>query len=259
LRFLLTAFILFPFLLLSQSVTKTNANQANGWYNYFGNHKIAKHFAVHTEIQWRRNNVITDKQQLLMRYGVDYLLNENIVFTLGYGFIQTYPYGEMPVKYEFNEHRLWQTLTIRNKVNRFYLNHRFRPEQRWLEEKKLNAKNEFDRNGWKYFNRIRYRFMVTVPLNKEALDKGSIFATAYEEAFINFGKNVALNIFDQNRIYAAIGYQFVKNGNIQLGHLNQFLIKPDAVRFENNHTLMLSLTYNVDFTKLKKEMKSILQ
>jgi hypothetical protein len=112
------------------------------------------------------------------------------------------------------------------------------------------------REGWLYANRIRYRFMVNIPFNKKEMSKGAVFLSVQDEVFINFGKTINYNIFDQNRLYGGLGYQFVNNGNIQLGYMNQLLEKPDGIRFESNHTLVLSLTYNIDFTKLKKETTS---
>jgi hypothetical protein len=54
---------------------------------------------------------------------------------------------------------------------------------------------------------------------------------------------------DQNRFIAALGWRFDKNFNVQVGYLNQFVVKTDGLKMERNHTLWISTTYNLDFTK----------
>lgn len=81
------------------------------------------------------------------------------------------------------------------------------------------------------------------------MEMGAIFVSLYDEVFLQFGPNFGRNYLDQNRLYGAIGYQFLPNANAQLGYLNHFVIKSNALDAENNHTLQLSLTYNFDFRK----------
>ncbi|MEY3426197.1 MAG: hypothetical protein RL679_1555, partial [Bacteroidota bacterium] len=67
--------------------------------------------------------------------------------------------------------------------------------------------------------------------------------------FLGFGKGIGKNILDQNRLYGAIGWRFTKDFQVQLGYLNQFIVKSDGVKMERNHTLQIGATYNMDFTK----------
>lgn len=225
----------------SARAQKQIVNQYNGWYMYFGNHKLTNRFGIHTEYQWRRANWIRNWQQSLLRVGVDYKLTEGAVFTLGYGHIVTWPYGEQPVPEKFTEHRLWQTLTLTHRVERFFLNHRFRPEQRWLEG------HAFNENGWVYRNRIRYRFMINYPLTNKEMRPNTVFASVYDEIFIQFGPNFGRNYLDQNRLYGALGYQFSANGNVQLGYMQQYIVKGDGLQAERNHTVQLAFTYNLNW------------
>src|SRR5690606_3151688 len=100
---------------------------------------------------------------------------------------------------------------------RVYFNHRYRLEQRWLENMQSNGNGEAVREGFTYLNRARYRLMVSIPLNNNTIEPNTLFASVYDEIFLGFGKNIALNILDQNRLYGALGYQFNEAGNVQLG------------------------------------------
>ncbi len=221
----------------------------NGWYMFFGNHRLTNKWSLHTEYQWRRNEWIQNWQQSLARIGIDYRINDQTIVTLGYGNIITYPYGEQPVLTTFNEHRIWQNLLLTNKNGRFNFSHRYRLEQRFLDKYKTDADGEIVFEKVNYTNRMRYLFSVVVPLNKNIIEKNAVFLRFYDEAFVSFGKNVGKNIFDQNRLYLALGYQLLATTNIQLGYLNHLFFKSDGIKYENNHTLQISLTHNFDFRK----------
>ncbi|MDL5048764.1 DUF2490 domain-containing protein [Oscillatoria amoena NRMC-F 0135] len=240
--------LFFPFLLLSISLCaqKEIVSQYNGWYMYFGNHRLTDRFSLHTEYQWRRADWITAWQQSLLRLGVDYKLTDTATFTAGYGHILTWPYGEQPLPEKFLEHRAWEQLMLTQRVGRFFLNHRYRLEQRWLKGNGSAASDEFV-----YRNRVRYRLLFNYPLGKKEMGPDTFFISAYDEVFIQFGPNFDRNYFDQNRLYGAFGYQYSARGNVQLGYMNQFIVKGDGLRAERNHTLQISLTYNADFRRNK--------
>ncbi len=233
-------------LLLSSFVLaqKAISTQYHGWYMYFGNHKLTDRFSLHTEYQWRRADWITTWQQSLLRVGLDYKLTDAATVTAGYAHILTWPYGEQPLPEKFLEHRLWEQFILTQKVGRFYFNHRYRLEQRWLK-----GNGDATSDDFVYRNRIRYRFLINYPLGKKEMGPDTFFLSTYDEVFIQFGPNFARNYLDQNRFYAALGYQYSSKGNIQLGYMNQFIIKGDGLKAERNHTLQVSVTYNADFRK----------
>lgn len=232
----------------STAQTRVASTNYNGWYMYFGNHRLSDKWSLHTEYQWRRNQWIQKWQQSLARIGIDYRLNDQAIITLGYGNIITYPYGEQAVLTTFNEHRIWQTLLLANKNGRFHFSHRYRLEQRFYDKYKINNGDiVFDKVI--YSNRIRYLFAVLVPINKKTIEKDALFLRFYEEAFVSFGKNVGKNIFDQNRTFLALGYQILPTSNVQAGYMHHLVFKADGVHYENNHTLQISLNHNFDFRK----------
>ncbi|MFT4981255.1 MAG: hypothetical protein ACI9UR_001106 [Bacteroidia bacterium] len=230
-------------------------NQFNAWYMYFGNHKVADKWSIHTEYQWRRSGIIQNWQQSLLRVGVDYHVAKNMMVTTGYGWIVSYPYGKQPIAKTTTEHRIWQQLILKQQVWRLYFNHRFRLEQRFIEDWQANEAGEQELNGFKYRNRGRYRFMISIPLSRKELVKNTLFLAIYEEVFLGFGKGIGTNILDQNRLYGALGWKFSPQLNVQLGYLNHYAIKSDGIRHERNHTIQLSCTYNIDFRKKHKAEK----
>lgn len=219
---------------------------------YFGNHALSKHFGLHAEIQWRRHDIVLSPQQLLLRGGLNYYSGPNSFFTLGYGYIETYPYGEIPSPITFPEHRGWQQFQVKTMLKRVEMISRFRLEQRYVHAPVLNLHNgKFETGQGVYSNRFRLLTRFSLPINKKEIVDHTIYLSAYDELFINFGKNVNLNVFDQNRAYMALGYKFPIVGRVELGYLYQTIIKSDGLKIENNHTLQVSITNNLSFYKKK--------
>ena len=247
---LITTISLLLFLVGGSVAQKMISNQSNAWVLYTGNHKISNKFGVHTEYQWRRADFFNDWQQSLARVGLEYYQNPNVTFTAGYASIISYQYGDQPISHQTTENRIWEQVNLKAKYGRFDLQHRYRMEQRLIDNWS-NASGSFVQGKDNYRNRVRYRMMVNVPLSRKEMANNTLFLNVNDEVFLGFGKGIAKNVLDQNRFIAALGWRFSPNFNIQLGYLNQMVLKSDGIKVERNHTLWLSTTYNIDFTKLK--------
>jgi hypothetical protein len=95
--------------------SRLNDNNTIGWYNYFGTLKLDNKWGLVSEYQWRRNNLIADPQQNLLRVGINYQLHPNIQLRVGYALIETAAYGDIPINgfgKDFTEHFKWLPLMI---------------------------------------------------------------------------------------------------------------------------------------------------
>jgi hypothetical protein len=130
---------------------------------YFGNQKINKNINWHNEIQHRNYNFIGDFNQLILRTGIGFNLTEdNNNLLLGYGYINTEKYlANSNQKVNVNEHRIFQQFISKQNFGRFFVQHRYRVEERFL-------KNDFQL-------RLRYFLGINIPLNKKTLEKNTIF------------------------------------------------------------------------------------
>jgi hypothetical protein len=210
-------------------------DQIHGWAVYQGNHKLNSKLDLHTEYQWRRADGFANWQQSLARVGLDYRLYPNCTFSGGYGWIISYPYGSQPLAAKTQEQRLWQQVNLKAQYGSIQIQHRYRLEQRLIDTL--------------FRQRIRYRAQVIIPLAKKGLVNHAPFLNVNNEIFLGFGKGIGKNVLDQNRFIAAFGWYFNQDFNIQLGYLNQFVLKPDGLHMERNHTLWTSIVYNLKFNK----------
>lgn len=210
---LVYVFTIVAFLVPNISNAQETNDELGAWYMYFYNSTFKDSpWGIQGDLQYRNWNLGGDLEQLLIRSGVTYQpKNTQIKFTLGYGNITTGVIGSSDAT--SGEHRVYQEALYPVKFgNRIYTNHRFRYEQRFIENQDLRT-------------RYRYNLFVNVPLNKNTLEKKAIYLALYNEIFINgqrdIGNNNSVEIFDRNRAYAALGY-VIKNGlRVQLGIMNQ--------------------------------------
>lgn len=196
--------------------------EPGNWLMYFGQNKITNHFSLHSEIQYRNFDIIPpDLEQLLLRVGVNYHATEKVMITGGYGYIANHEYESPQIDPDSYESRIWEQFMLKNKWSRFEFEHRYRIEQRWIDEV--------------FKSRFRYRVMISIPLNNRTIEKGTLYFTFYDEIFLN-GK---AKFFDRNRLYGAIGYQMSQGLGLQLGLLNQQL--PD----NSKHYFQLAFMNNI--------------
>jgi hypothetical protein len=69
----------------------------------------------------------------------------------------------------------------------------------------------------------------------------------YDEIMFNFGKNVAANVFDQNRAYIAIGRSIGRETRLEIGFLEQTVQQRSGQVFEHNHTLQIAIFSRLPF------------
>lgn len=192
---------------------QVNEDELGAWYMYFFNTTFKESpWGIQGDIQYRNWNLLGDLEQLLLRAGFTYKpQNADIKFTLGYGNVTTGAYGSD--NSTSAEQRIYQEALFPVQLGkRVYTNHRFRYEQRFVENQDFRT-------------RYRYNLFISIPLNKTIMAKKSIYLALYNELFINgqrtIGDGKTVEIFDRNRFYFAFGYIIKKGLRIQFGVMNQ--------------------------------------
>jgi hypothetical protein len=242
-------FTAFSISLFSQSI-RQNTSNTDVWFAYTGSHKIADKWSLHLEFQYRLNDGISNKMQWFPRVGITRILSAQATVTAGYAYIETYPYGEFAAKSAFPENRIWEQLQLKHQVSNFEWVSRFRLEQRYVQSPVLTG-TDYAPGPAIFTNRFRLLNRFSMPFKGKTITDNAFYLTAFDEFMINFGENVQKNIFDQNRLFFGIGYKFPKLGRLEVGYLEQTIIKSDAIKVENNHTISMSLSSNFDFMKKK--------
>ncbi|MFV9550938.1 DUF2490 domain-containing protein [Algibacter sp. PT7-4] len=187
--------------------------KTGAWYMYFFKHQFKdSQFGIQGDIQYRNWNLGGDLEQLLIRSGLTYKpKSANVLLTLGYGNITTGQFGDS--NETSTESRIYQEALIPQKLGkRLYFTHRFRYEQRFVENQDFRT-------------RYRYNLFLNIPLNNSALTEKTYYVALYNELFINgqtnIGDNREVELFDRNRTYLGLGYVLNPKMKIQLAWMNQ--------------------------------------
>lgn len=188
-------------------------SKIGAWYMYFYKHQFKNsQFGIQGDLQYRNWNTIGDLEQLLIRSGVTFNpKTANILFTLGYANITTGEFGDGNAT--VSESRIYQEALFPQKLGkRFHLAHRFRYEQRFVENQDFRT-------------RYRYNLFLNIPLNNESLSDNTFYIALYNELFINgqteIGDNRVVELFDRNRTYLGLGYVVKPSMKFQFGWMNQ--------------------------------------
>jgi len=243
----------------AQRVTDPNANL---WISHWGDQRFADKWSFHTEAHMRRADMGQNWQQLLIRPAVNYHLNDQVMFTLGYSYYFNYQYGAYPIKYQNWEDHIFEQVQLGSSYGRLKVTHRFRMEERFIAKLVPSAEDptvgEFDK--YTYQSRFRYRVWLTLPLGHDKVAPGVFTANLYDEVFLNFGDSQRLDYINQNRISGLIGYQVSKPFSVLAGYLYQVIERPGAASgadlLELNSTLHIALVYSADLRK-KKEAPAV--
>ncbi|WP_224490871.1 DUF2490 domain-containing protein [Robertkochia flava] len=201
----------------------TGEDRLGAWYMYFGTNRISEKWSIHTEAQFRYYEVAGNFNQMLLRTGANFHIAANAIATLGYAYIDTdTEFEEFEGEKKSFEHRIFQQFILKNSLGDIAFEHRYRLEQRFLEQ--------YGRSDTQH--RARYRLQLTYPLNEKW------FLNFYDEIFINLQQP----LFGQNRLYGALGYKLRPDLSLQLGFLkNHFTGR-------NYDRLQFAVFFNPDFS-----------
>jgi hypothetical protein len=216
--------------------TRQVAQQQHVWGSVIAGLDLSPHWILHLEFQERRAEFGKDLQQHLARIGLLYRLDDKHQVGGGYAFIHTSTYGEFPAKLPFDEHRMWVQFQSKEQIKSLGLSHRYRIEFRHIDPENASR------------NEVRLRYMIRMQIPLIQRERHLFYAALLDEVFINMGKKVAYNVFDQNRASMLLGLTLNKHFAIESGYLNQYVMQRSLNaagqnKIENNHTLIIALNW----------------
>jgi len=209
----------FPIAVCLISLFQANAqgpdeDQLGAWYMFFYNTSFKEsNWGIQGDLQYRDWRGLGDREQLLLRSGITYQPTDSgVKFTLGFANITTGLYGS-ELDNAVSENRIYQEALFSNKIlKRLLLTHRFRYEQRWVEDQDFRT-------------RYRYNLLLNIPFEGSTLNKGTPYFAFYNEIFINgergIGDERRVQFFDRNRTYLGLGYAINNKLRVQLGWMEQ--------------------------------------
>ena len=230
---------------LSQEHPKKTSYGNQQWLQYYNKLKLSEKYTLVSDASLRLKDYFASYNQALLRTGIMYNFRENISVTCGIASTVSFNANKM----NRGELRGWQELFLSSRISRLYLNNRFRLEERYFK----NITNDNFDNGYNFNYRFRYRFFVSIPINNSTIKEKTLSVNMGDEIFINFGKEIIYNTFDNNRILLGINYHFNNKQFITLNYVNQLTHTKALNTYEKTDILWLSFTHTLGLKEKSKE------
>lgn len=219
-------------------------NREQLWLGYFNQTRLTNRFGLWLDVQYRMTENFAERPlQFLFRPAMTYFIKDNLRVNLGYTLVSHYPaQGFTTTRLE---HRPWQQIWWNQKYPGLTTLQWLRFEQRFNEKIVSGVKQD----GYNYNFRVRYNFSFFIPFTGKEIKAKTPFASIGNELFLNFGDRVVYNTFDQNRLFAGLGYQFTPHLNAQFGYLNVFQQEASGGNYIAAHAIRLVIFHNLDLRK----------
>ena len=189
------------------------------WTGYFNQTRFSNKWGIWFDAQLRtKDNFFTGLSTMIIRPGITYYINDATKLTAGYAYINHYP-SDNHKEISQPEHRPWQQIQWHTKYSKVRTMQYLRLEERFR-RKILNDSTLAEGNNFNF--RVRYAFLLQVPLSGQQIEKGDFSFIVNDEIHVNLGKQILYNTFDQNRFFLGFAYHTNAHDNLQFGYMHSF-------------------------------------
>lgn len=217
---------------------KSIVDQEQGWVGIMTNGRLSEKWGL-----WNDFHYVPGAFGVV-RTGLSYRVLPELTLTGGYAqlWLSAPAAGGLPRA----ERRPWGQLVVNHKVSpRLFMANRIRYDMRYRQS--LEAGSPAD--GFDFNHRLRFLVSMRWPFKGYEIKGGTPFFNLSNEVLVNFGEQILTNHFDQNRLWATLGWQ-LGNLTLQSGYMLRYVQLAGPMQYQRNHTLLLWLTWNFDFRKL---------
>lgn len=215
----------------------TNNNQQ--WFQYYNEAQVSKNIFINTDGGIRFRDGFSQLSTVLLRTGVGYKIYEDIRGSSGIALFTTLSKGS----FSRIEIRPYQDFLIQKDYPKFSMRNRFRVEARYFRNLEVDSGAATENFNF----RFRYSLNFQIPLitlSKTHLDR-KLLLNIGDEIFINAGKQIVNNVFDNNRLILGLTYQENPNLKINLLYNYQFGQRSQPSTFEQSQIVWITVTHRI--------------
>lgn len=216
------------------------------WAGYFNQTRFSDKWGLWADAHLRtKEDFVNNLSQALLRVGITYYLNNDAKLTAGYAFINHFP-ADNHRNVSQPEHRPWQQLQWHSRWPRLRLMQWLRLEERY--RRRIKNDNELA-DGFNFNFRTRYNLLAQFALGPNPFAPRTVSAVVSNEVFLNFGKQITYNTFDQNRAFVGLAFYVNNHDNLQVGYMNVWQQLAAGRNYRSLHTARVFFFHNLDLRK----------
>jgi hypothetical protein len=241
----LTLLHVFIFIAISSALAQVPEKEVHRreqlWFGYFNQTRVSNKFGFWLDVHYRQTEHFVNRPfQFLVRPALTWFIKDNLRFNAGYALVEHFPAKGLNTTRP--EHRAWQQIWWNQKYSGLVT-------LQWLRlEERFNHKisNDALQPGYNFNYRLRYNLSFFIPLKGKELAPKTPFLAVMDEMFLNFGKKIVYNTFDQNRFFVGVGYQFTSHLNAQLGYMNVWQQEASGKTYMSTNAIRLFVFHTLD-------------
>jgi len=244
------AILLNAFQLFSQSTGSTPEKEIRTakllWFDFSETIKFNNKWNMVAEYNPRFNLDPTSVSQNVVRtYGL-FNIGEN--WSIGQGFVIFFNNQNGLLVHELRPETWFFYKQQFEKAKNLGIVHRFRVEERFTRN---TASGELA-DGYNFTMRYRYRFGLEYTLARIGEKKNPLKCFVNDEIFLQSGKTIVYNVFEQNRFIAGFSYRLAKGFTAAFAYMNIFrqMNNPGYV-YTKTHTFRISFLHEFSLKEKK--------
>lgn len=218
---------------------------SNGaWFGFYTRYHLNNRWSYYGEHHFRRRNGFNSMGQIYLRVGGTYKLAKNLEITGGL----VNPWYWAPDQKDINldkivpQWRAWEQVVQSTLYKYAKVLHQLRVEQRY-------ARAYLKNSPFQLTHRFRYKLTIYIPLNRRQLKPKTVFISLYDEIFMQAGKSITYNHFEDNRAFIGLGYKINENVQIQAGYMNSFRHDGAPDLYESRSIFRFNIYHQMDLRK----------
>ncbi len=258
---LLTFFLLSTVIGFAQQESAEVKLKSTGiWAGLYLKVRFSNKLGYYGEHHYRGQNKIDDvnsfvgrPSKLYNRFGLNYYVNKNFEIVVGPALIYRFdPTTDDPTTEPTLEPRIWTQFLFKSKpIGRVKLVHQFRFEQRWKRSNEIGS-------DYKFTNRYRYKFFAYIPLGASRQIKAKTwFFSPSAEIFMQSGKSIVYNPFEDFRTYNGFGYVVNNNLTFFAGHMWTIGQESTGYQYGTSHVFRFNVYIGIDARKTSDKLPKI--
>jgi hypothetical protein len=234
--------ILLPFSISGQDFQKKLIRQNLAVVAFSSDLELSSKWSLNFEVQERIYIDPVRQSQMFFKSQIGFEPFNNFNFKNGIAYYLNSPADpEFSTSLQVPEIRFNHDLGYSHNLKSIHLSHRYRMEERFIHNKRDNSLID----GYRFVERISYMLSLDCKLINSKNHNHDIRLKLSDGIYINTHKSSLLNSFDQNRFFAGLNYQMIKNLTVELGYINLYQQRISGVEYLNRNIASLGINHSI--------------
>jgi len=216
------------------------------WVQYFNQFRFSKNVTLFSDVSFRTIDTFSELSQVTLRAGLGYPLTSSLSAVTGFACFTTYGKNSQLGRIEF---RPYQDINLVQPLGRITILHRLRTEARYS---RLITDGAIASNSSFNF-RFRYRIFCSLPIANlsQANPARRLLLNIGDELFINAGKEITYNTFDNNRFILGSTIECNPNLSFTLNYMYQYGHRNAPELYESSDIFTFVIVHRVATKKFR--------